>query len=84
MRNKDEEVGAAVVAVIDRVRNHPRYSLGSKRRRRRSARRALAAVTDAVAARSLARRNHSRRRVASLAAAAYLFDRLARHAALRT
>ena len=81
LRNKEEKVGAAVLAVIDRVQNHPRYALGSERRRRRSARRALATVTEAIAARSLIRRRHSRRRVAALAAAAYLFDRLARHAA---
>jgi osmotically-inducible protein OsmY len=66
---------------IDRLADHRRYAIARKALRRRTAKRTLAAVAEGLTALSLARRAKSRRRVLSLAAAAYVFDRLARHAA---
>jgi hypothetical protein len=80
MPNREEKVGAAVIALVEGVRHHPRHILRSQHRRRRTARRALGAAAEAITALSLVRRG-SRRGVASLAAAAYIFDRLARRAA---
>jgi hypothetical protein len=80
---KEEEVGTAVLALVDRVRNNPRYALGRRHLQRRKARHQLAAVTEALTALSLVRRRDSRRRLAALATAAFVFDRLARHAAER-
>jgi hypothetical protein len=66
---------------MERLTDHPRYALARRALRRRKARRTLATVAEGLRALSLARRAKSRRRVLSLAAAAYIFDRLARHAA---
>jgi hypothetical protein len=83
MSKKDEEVGAAVLAVVDRVRNNPRYALGRRHLQRRKAKHQLAAVAEALTALSLVRRRDSRRRLAALATAAFVFDRLARQATER-
>jgi hypothetical protein len=83
MSNREEQVGAAVLAVVDRVRNRPNHANGGRRLHRRKARTNLPVVVDALTALTLARRHGSRGRVASFTAAAYLFDRLARRAAQR-